>query len=225
MMRQYKQSITSHPVFKDRVGVGNFLINGRDGIIVLDNHLVPINAINKLRSFPLIRLNSAHLSVADVIKNIHNYYKCLYGIFIPYVKVLIIRGIGFRATIIYNSENKYFMSDSMSTANDDDLFGSDGEFDEFFSLYGHSNSRYLLIRAGYSTPTYTPFFDGIGVKTLKRDRKVVCYSFNKQCVNSFVDHVYSFRPPNAFTGRGIRYKGVRYKLKPGKRGSVKGRIW
>jgi len=94
-----------------------------------------------------------------------------------------------------------------------------------FSTHYHFADRYVLIRAGYSLPTYTNVFDGVGIKTLKRDRKVVCYGFNKECVTAFINHIYSFRPPNAFTGRGIKYKGVRFKVKPGKRGSIKGRIW
>jgi ribosomal protein L6P/L9E len=166
------------------------------------------------------------------MRNIINYYRRLFSIYAPYVIVLMIRGIGYRASIVYNNDVEYFVNDLMGVSTNDAIYSNEDDTEHeaeitegFFSTYYHSCQRYILIRAGYSLPTYTNIFDGVGIRTLRRDRKVICYSFNKECVTSFVNYVYMFRPPNAFTGRGIKYKGVRFKVKPGKRGSIKGRIW
>lgn len=86
----------------------------------------------------------------------------------------------------------------------------------------YHRSRYVYLRAGHSYPTFCGVPNDVGLKTYKRERKLLIYGYNEALVGVFADRLFYYRPPNAFTGRGIRFKAVRYKRKPGKR-AQKGR--
>src|SRR5437868_3967998 len=117
----------------------------------------------------------------------------LMQIFAPFSKVPIIRGIGYRATIVYNHDRDFFLENSSLDLNEiDDKEADDADDfgrEDFCNLYNHFFYRYVLIRVGHSLPTFIGIDKGIGIKTLKRDRKVVCYSFNKQMVTAFVNSI------------------------------------
>lgn len=123
------------------------------------------------------------------------------GLTNSYSRALIIRGIGFRANIINNlTEN----------------IGVDLEF---------PYSRYILVRAGHSHIVYLPLPDFLGIRTLKKDRKVVVYSVDKVLSSLFIKKIYNLRPPSVYTGRGIRIKKVRVRRKMGKKDVRKGRFF
>lgn len=122
-------------------------------------------------------------------------------IFAPFSRALIIRGIGYR---LYP------------------LFNLSAELCDYNDGLGYSSNRYVYLRAGHSFPTYCGVPNTIGLRSLKRERKLLVYGFSDSIVGTFADRLFYYRQPNAFTGRGIRFKKVRYKRKPGKR-AQKGR--
>lgn len=123
----------------------------------------------------------------------------------PFTKILIIRGIGYRAAIIINEQ---FLD-----------LGSVGE-----DRIEYTCNKYLLLRAGHSYQTYIGLFNNIGIRLLRKERKIVLYSFNPNLASLYADFIHRLRVPNTFTGRGFRFKGRFYRRKLGKRGQLKGRI-
>lgn len=127
------------------------------------------------------------------------------GLSSPYSRVLIIRGIGFRANIINNS--LYYSSECSEV------------------LWDLPEHRYILVRAGHSHVAYLPLPNFLGLRTLRKDRKVVVYSVNKSTSSLFAKIMYNLRPPSVYTGRGIRLKKVRVRRKMGKKDVRKGRFF
>lgn len=115
----------------------------------------------------------------NILSNNKLYNNNYLGSAAPYTKTFIIRGIGYRAAYIEN------------------LISDDQEFP--FRCY-------LSIRVGHSFNLYMPIPELIGVKIIKRDRKLIIYGANKKQVNDYVNYVYKLRPPSVYTGRGIRIK-------------------
>lgn len=174
----------------------------------------------------------------------------LWGQNTPYIKVLIIRGIGYRAFHIKNdfvcltgvNEHDEFLRqvDFMNTAyperNEDyryhrykQLVGNE-KFDEhivlrhwYDSALDFKYSRYLILRAGHSVDKYIPLCPEILVRTLKRDRKLVIYGADKNRVAILAHRAFKYRIPSVYTGRGIRRKHIKVIRKAGKRDQQKGR--
>jgi len=113
--------------------------------------------------------------------------------------VLIIRGIGYRANLLENS-NKSLHED----------------FDY---------KRYLCIRVGHSFNLYKAIPEYIGVKVVKKDRKLIIYGPDKNKVMSYINSIYVLRSPSVYTGRGIRKKGYRHIRKLGKKDLKKGKTF
>ena len=96
---------------------------------------------------------------------------------IPFVKVFIIRGIGYQVDIIEGPLSKDFPF-----------------------------SRYLALRLGHSSLICKPVPNYIGIKIAHKDRKLVIYGSNKEQVSNFAIKIFKLRPPSVYTGRGVRIK-------------------
>jgi large subunit ribosomal protein L6 len=118
------------------------------------------------------------------------------GTYAPFTKTFIIRGIGFQADVIDNTENSK----------------------EF------PYNRYLLLRVGHSFLIYKSIPNYIGVKVSKKDRKIVVYGVNKEQVSNFSKEIFKLRPPSVYTGRGIRIKKGTHRRKLGKKDIRKGKV-
>lgn len=129
--------------------------------------------------------------------NVSNQFHKWLHIFSPYSRSLIIRGIGYRLYPVIST----------------DISGD---------IQHYSYNRYIYLRSGHSFPTYCGVPNSLGLKSSKKERKLVIYGYNNDLVGCFSDRLFYYRPPNAFTGRGIRFKRTKYKRKPGKR-AQKGR--
>jgi ribosomal protein L6P/L9E len=114
-----------------------------------------------------------------------------------YSKILIIRGIGFRAKFVIN-----------------DVEDKNNEF-QF--------SKYLIIRAGHTTDLYVGIPPNINIKISKKDRKLVIFGRSKVAVMALYKKISNYREPSAYTGRGIRTKGTKPIRKAGKKDKQKGK--
>jgi len=74
--------------------------------------------------------------------------------------------------------------------------------------------KHLTLHVMYSHPVKFDAPDGID---LKLEGNVVAVSgIDKQLVGHTAAQIRKVRPPNAYTGKGIRYRGEQIKVKPGK---------
>jgi ribosomal protein L6P/L9E len=136
----------------------------------------------------------------------------------PYVKTLIIRGIGYRAFLLENdfvSKQKALISDSLKNyePTNNEL---DPQFWSNLLINENKYSRYLIVRAGHTKDKFISLPIKIKVKTLKKDRKLVIFGLNKQDVSSIAAAINQYRQPSVYTGRGVRYKAVKVLRKAGK---------
>jgi ribosomal protein L6P/L9E len=121
------------------------------------------------------------------------------GIYAPFVKVFIIRGIGYNAELV-----------DCDTTNEN--------LNEFYC------ERYLSLRVGHSFPLYKPIPNYIGIKIFYKERKLVIYGFNTNFVSNFAKIIFNLRVPSVYTGRGIRLKKGYHIRKLGKKDIRKGKI-
>mgnify|MGYP006150232977 CR=1 FL=1 len=77
------------------------------------------------------------------------------------------------------------------------------------------NGKGLTLQLGFSHPVEVQPLDGI---TLEADGqvRVVVKGADKQAVGQQSAVIRKLRPPNAYTGKGVRYSGEQVHLKPGK---------
>jgi ribosomal protein L6P/L9E len=179
----------------------NYLINGASTIIYSQDQnlyrleMYEFNAALDTRSYDednnmLERTKSITKQI--ITRNI------TWGVCAPYTAVLIIRGIGYRAILLENSQN------------------GAPEF---------PYQSYLSVRVGHSFNVYKPIPNLIGIKVLKKDRKLVIYGSNKQQVSDYADLICNLKPPSVYTGRGIRIKKMIHRRKLGKKDIRKGRFF
>jgi len=64
-----------------------------------------------------------------------------------------------------------------------------------------------------------PIPQNIIIKIIKKNRKIIICSQDKQSLANFTKKLHFYRPPSAYTGRGIRQKHVKVLRKIGKRDS------
>ena len=75
----------------------------------------------------------------------------------------------------------------------------------------------MVFHVGYSNPMEFPIPDGITAE--ETDKNILKVSgIDKQLVGQVAANIRAIRPPDAYKGKGIRYRGERIKLKPGKSG-------
>ena len=72
----------------------------------------------------------------------------------------------------------------------------------------------LVLEVGYSHPVRFQIPEGISVNV--KGSTIEIAGANKQVVGQLAANIYRCRPPNPYTGAGIRYEGQEIKLKPGK---------
>jgi ribosomal protein L6P/L9E len=114
-------------------------------------------------------------------------------------KSFIIRGIGYQASLLENSELNYINKEFKYT-------------------------KYLVLRVGHSIHKYYPIPNNINVLIKHKNRKVVIYGFNKTLVSDYSKYIYLMRSPNVYTGRGIRIKKGNHRRKVGKKDGKKGKL-
>ena len=73
----------------------------------------------------------------------------------------------------------------------------------------------LLLQLGFSHDIYFDMPDGIKVSTNNRT-EVKVEGIDKQLVGAVAAKIRSFRPPEPYKGKGIRYKGEQVRSKQGK---------
>jgi large subunit ribosomal protein L6 len=76
----------------------------------------------------------------------------------------------------------------------------------------------LALFVGYSHPVEFEAPEGISIKT-ENPTTIVVSGIDKGRVGQVSADIRKFRPPDAYKGKGIRYKNEKIKLKPGKSGA------
>ncbi len=136
---------------------------------------------------------------ASTLRSLDNNNK--WGKYSSFAKIMIIRGIGYRAY--------YIVNDNYSNT-------IDNEF---------SYSKYLLIRAGHTSDLYVGLPNNIHIKISKKDRKLVVFGPSKGLVSLIHNNIINYRKPSVYTGRGIRTKGNKPMRKAGKKDKQKGKAY
>jgi hypothetical protein len=190
---------------------------------------------NKITNFFKYKINHIAISQALTISND-------WGAYTPYLKVMIIRGIGYRTFFIENDfliakGEQELKTSSLNFSNFDQravydrdnahITPRDSEEDDIHYWARASlefpYSRYLVVRAGHTEDLYLPLEKNVFIKTSKKDRKMIIYGPNKQQVNNLARSIFNYRPPSVYTGRGIRRKHLKPIRKEGKKDKQKGK--
>jgi hypothetical protein len=142
----------------------------------------------------------------------------------PFLKVLIIRGIGYRGFITLNDLNgdgrekisvenykRFLFSDELLSCED---YSPQVEVNYIMWHYLVS-SFFLTLRAGHTVDANWKVFAKI--RNGKKNRKLVLLNRSKIYVNHLANTAWQYRKPSVYTGRGVRRKGVRVIRKAGKR--------
>lgn len=131
-----------------------------------------------------------------------------------FIKVLIIRGIGYRAfSLIYQSFLE--MKKKLQINKEDNI--------NINKLYNHSFKKYIIVRAGHTLDLIQPLPHNVFAFTFKRERKLIIFGFDKQEINKLSKLLYQYRKPSAYTGRGVRQKHIKILRKEGKKDKQKGK--
>ena len=79
--------------------------------------------------------------------------------------------------------------------------------------------KVLVLNLGYSHLIEFPFPDGIKIeaKTGPQSTIVTIHGYDKEQVNQTAAKIRSFRSPDSYKGKGVRYKGEVVRLKDGKK--------
>ncbi len=75
--------------------------------------------------------------------------------------------------------------------------------------------RNLELHLGFSHPVIYPLPEGIDAE-VDRENNIYIRGIDKQKVGQVAAEIRSFRPPDPYKGKGIRYRGEKLVLKPGK---------
>ncbi len=76
----------------------------------------------------------------------------------------------------------------------------------------------VLLSLGYSHPVEFQLPDGISAAVDQKQTQITLAGIDKQRIGQAAADLRSLRVPDAYKGKGIRYSGVRLKLKVGKTG-------
>ncbi len=74
----------------------------------------------------------------------------------------------------------------------------------------------LTLSLGFSHPVEFPLPEGISAKVEERNTLVTLNGIDKQQIGQVAANLRALRPPDAYKGKGVRFKGERISLKPGK---------
>jgi large subunit ribosomal protein L6 len=75
--------------------------------------------------------------------------------------------------------------------------------------------RQVEFQLGYSHPILLPIPDGITI-TIEKGNAITIEGIDKQKVGQIAAEIRAFRPPNVYSGKGVRYKGEVVRRKVGK---------
>lgn len=75
----------------------------------------------------------------------------------------------------------------------------------------------VVLSLGYSHPVEYPFPEGISI-TVEKNSKMVVSGIDKERVGQVASELRSFRPPDSYKGKGVRYEGEHVRIKAGKSG-------
>jgi large subunit ribosomal protein L6 len=76
-----------------------------------------------------------------------------------------------------------------------------------------------LIRmvVGYSHPVYYPLHTTVGLKLSRKKNRLNLSGSNPNIINQTTANLYSFKHPDVYKGKGIRYRGFKLRKKEGKK--------
>lgn len=74
----------------------------------------------------------------------------------------------------------------------------------------------LTLSVGYSHPVEMEMPEGISVRVEDRNTTIILNGIDKQQIGQVAANIRSVRPPDAYKGKGIRYRDEQISLKPGK---------
>ncbi|GAB4375445.1 MAG: 50S ribosomal protein L6 [Acidobacteriota bacterium] len=74
----------------------------------------------------------------------------------------------------------------------------------------------LTLSVGYSHPVEFPLPEGISARVEDRNTTIILNGIDKQKIGQVAANLRAIRPPDAYKGKGIRYRDERISLKPGK---------
>jgi large subunit ribosomal protein L6 len=86
---------------------------------------------------------------------------------------------------------------------------------------GQVQGKKAIFNLGYSHQVEFPFPDGVEID-VQDNTKIFVRGIDKQKVGQTAAELRSLRPPDAYKGKGIRYKGEHVRLKVGKAGVTAG---
>jgi large subunit ribosomal protein L6 len=76
----------------------------------------------------------------------------------------------------------------------------------------------IVLSLGYSHPVEFPLPEGIEATVDPKQTQITLIGIDKQKIGHIAASLKALRPPDVYKGKGIRYAGVRLKLKVGKAG-------
>ena len=76
--------------------------------------------------------------------------------------------------------------------------------------------KVLVLNLGYSHPIVFQPPDGITMRVHARENRIAIHGIDKELVGDTAAKIRSFRTPEPYKGKGIRYKGEYIKIKAGK---------
>jgi len=77
----------------------------------------------------------------------------------------------------------------------------------------------LLLNLGYSHPILFVPPDGIDIEAFRKEGKIEIKGIDKELVGQVAAKIRSFRKPEPYKGKGIRYADEQVRIKPGKSAS------
>ncbi len=77
--------------------------------------------------------------------------------------------------------------------------------------------KFLVLNVGYSNPIYYPIHDDVKI-SVEGNNKITVEGIDKQRVGQVCAEIRSFRPPEPYKGKGIRYEDEHVRRKIGKTG-------
>ena len=78
------------------------------------------------------------------------------------------------------------------------------------------SSQVLMMQLGYSHPIVFQIPEGVKVEVLAKENKVLIEGIDKELVGAVAAKIRSFRKPEPYKGKGIRYVGEYVRTKAGK---------
>jgi large subunit ribosomal protein L6 len=70
---------------------------------------------------------------------------------------------------------------------------------------------------GYSHPVYYPLHTTVGLRFSRKKNRINLSGSNSNIINQTAADIYSFKHPDVYKGKGIRYRGFKLRKKEGKK--------